>query len=205
MKMRHQIWLLALGAVLLIGAAFFVRIRVSPPPPSLDDETLWNLAVEHAGLGDSKRALQIAMQIRNPDTREIALQSVADTLVECGDYQSALDVIRSLPDPYLRILYFANIVRSGKLTKPEAENLVKEAERNARRMKNERQKKFAWAAVCRMLIQLGEVERAWEVAQNLPETQMRYRLWGELAVLFAKRGDVDRALEIAAQLPDKWQ
>ncbi|MEZ8220578.1 hypothetical protein GG496_000745 [Candidatus Fervidibacteria bacterium JGI MDM2 JNZ-1-D12] len=203
--MRQQIWLLVLGGIVLVGVTLFVRIRTTPPIPSADDETLWGMALEHAKLGDAEHALQIAMRICNPDTRETALQSVADTFLERGDCKNALRVIRSLSDPYLRILYFSNIVESGKLQKPDSESLIREAERDARRIRNERQSKFAWFSICRMWMKLGEIERAWELAQNLPKTQLRHGLWGELAVLFAQKGDVERALEIAAQLPDKWQ
>ncbi len=203
--MRRQFWFLVLGGIVLVGVALFVRIRTTPPIPSADDETLWGMALEHAKLGDAEHALQIAMRICNPDTRETALQSVADTFFERGDCENALRVIRSLSDPYLRILYFSNIVESGKLQKPDSESLIREAERDARRIRNERQSKFAWFSICRMWMKLGEIERAWELAQNLPKTQLRHGLWGELAVLFAQKGDVERALEIAAQLPDKWQ
>ncbi|MCS7265594.1 MAG: hypothetical protein NZ805_12260 [Armatimonadetes bacterium] len=203
--MRYQTWLLFFSGILLIGAALFVRIRTVPPKPSLDDETLWNLAFEQAQLGDAERALQIAMEIREPDNREIALQSIADIFVERRDYSNVLRIVRFLPDPYLRILYFANIVHSGNLPKDEAERLIKEAEQNAMQMKFDRQRKFAWLAVCRMWMKIGEIERAWQVAQNLPETQLRHRICGELAVLFAQQGDVERALKIAAQLPDRWE
>ncbi|MFN4180372.1 MAG: tetratricopeptide repeat protein, partial [Armatimonadota bacterium] len=203
--MRVQTLALLFGGVVLIGAAFLIRFQFVPPIPSADDETLWGVAIEHARFGDAEQALYLANRIRNPDTREVALQSVADILIERSDFQSALRIVRSLPDPYLRILYFSNFVQSGKLPKSEIDQIVKEAERDAKRLKNEHQKKFAWLSVCRMWMKLGDVERAWEVAQNLPKTQMRHSLWGELAVTFAQKGDVKRALKIAAQLPDRWQ
>ncbi len=203
--MRRQIWLLVFSSFLLIGVALFVRIRTVPPTPSVDDETLWRMAIEYAQFGHSKQALQTAMYIRNPDTRETALQCVADAFLEGGDYQNAFLAVRSLADPYLRILYFNNIVQSGKLSKPASESLVKEAERNARWVGNEWQRKFAWAAICQMWMKLGEVERAWDIAQRIPESSIRHVLWGELAVIFAQKGDFGRALKIAAQLPDRWQ
>ncbi len=203
--MRVQTLALLFSAVFLIGAAFLIRVQFVPPTPSADDETLWGVAIEHARFGDAEQAIHIANRIRSPDTREVALQSVADTLIERGDFQGALKVVRSLPDPYSRILYFSNFVQLGKLPKSELNQIVKEAEQNAKQLRNEHQKKFAWLSVCRMWLKLDEVERAWDIAQRIPESQIRHSLWGELAVIFAQKGDVKRALKIAAQLPDRWQ
>ena len=55
-----------------------------------------------------------------------------------------------------------------------------------------------------MWMNLGEIERAWGIAQQIEKSQRRHALMGEFAVLFAKQGDVQRALSIASQLPDKW-
>ncbi|MFN3422737.1 MAG: hypothetical protein ACK40X_13555, partial [Armatimonadota bacterium] len=203
--MRIQTLALLFGAVCLVVAAFLTRVQFVPPTPSADDETLWGMAIEHARFGDAEQAFYLANRIRNPDTREVALQSVADILIEHGNFRSALQVVRSLSDPYSRILYFSNFVQSGKLPESEASQIVKEAERNAKRLKNEHQKKFAWLSVCRMWMKLGEVERAWDIAQRIPKSPTRHALWGELAVIFAQKGDFERALEIAAQLPDRWQ
>ncbi len=203
--MRQQFAVLLLGAVLLVGAAMFVRIRTVPPQPSVDDETLWGMALEQAKLGYAQQAIQIANRIYDPDTRETALQGVADALIERGDFQNAIRAIRSLTDPYSRILYFSSLVRAGKLPERELEKLAEEAERDARKVRSKTQSKFAWGAICRMWIQLGEVERAWEAAQKLTESQFRHGLWGEIAVLFAQRGEIEKALKIAAQLPDKWE
>ena len=202
--MKRRLLILTVASLLAIAAATFVRVNFFRPSPPLDDETLWSKAMEHAQLGESVRALQIAQQIRDPDTRETALQCVIDALIERGDYQVALQAIRFLPDPYLRILSLAKITQSGKLQGHELEALAKETEQNARQVKNPYQRKFALETVCRMWMNLGEIERAWKLVQQIEKSQRRYALMGEFAVLFAKQGDVQRALSIASQLPDEW-
>ncbi len=202
--MKRRLLILTVASLLAIAAATFVRVNFPQPSPTLDDETLWGKALEHAQLGESLRALQIVRQIRDPDTRETALQCVIDALIERGDFQIALQAIRSLPDPYLRILSLAKIVRSGKLLGHELKVLAEEAEQNAKQVRNPYQRKFALETVCRMWMDLGEIERAWELAQQIEKSQRLHALMGEFAVLFAKKGDVQRALSIASQLPDKW-
>jgi tetratricopeptide (TPR) repeat protein len=132
------------------------------------------------------------------------LQCVIDALIERGDFQIALQAIRSLPDPYLRILSLAQIAQSGKLLGHELKALAEEAEQNAKQVRNPYQRKFALETVCRIWMDLGEIERAWELAQKIEKSQRLHALMGEFAVLFAKQGDVQRALSIASQLPDKW-
>lgn len=202
--MKRRLLILLVVSLLAIAAATFVRVNFFQPSPTLDDETLWVKAMEHAQLGESLRALQIVHQIRDPDIRETALQCVIDALIERGDYQVALQAIRSLSDPYLRILSLAKIAQSGKLLGHELEALAMEAEQNAKQVKNPYQRKFALEMVCRMWMNLGEIERAWKIAQQIEKSQRRHALMGEFAVLFAKQGDVQRALSIASQLPDKW-
>ena len=203
-KMRRRLLILTVASFLAIAAATFVRVNFFQPSPTLDDETLWSKALEHAQLGESVRALQIVRQIRDPDTREAALQCVIDALIERGDFQIAFQAIRSLPDPYLRILSLAQIAQSGKLLGHELKALAEEAEQNAKQVRNPYQRKFALETVCRIWMDLGEIERAWELAQKIKKSQRLHALMGEFAVLFAKQGDVQRALSIASQLPDKW-
>jgi hypothetical protein len=108
-KMRRRLLILTVASFLAIAAATFVRVSFFQPSPTSDDETLWGKALEHAQLGESVRALQIVRQIRDPGTREAALQCVIDALIERGDFQIALQAIRSIPDHYLRILSIAQI------------------------------------------------------------------------------------------------
>ena len=107
--MKRRLLILTVASLLAIAAATFVRVNFFQPSPTLDDETLWGKAMEHAQLGESLRALQIVHQIRDPDIRETALQCVIDALIERGEFQIALQAIRSLPDPYLRILSLAKL------------------------------------------------------------------------------------------------
>jgi len=202
--MKRRLLILLVASLLAIAAATFVRVNFFQPNATLDDETLWGRAMEHAQLGESVRALQIAQQIRDPDTRETALQCIIDALIERGDFQVAIQAIHSLPDPYLRILSLAKIAQAGKLLGHELKALAREAERNAKQVRNPYQRKFALETVCRMWMNLGEIERAWKLAQQIEKSQRLHALMGEFAVLFAKQGNIQRALSIASQLPDKW-
>jgi ankyrin repeat protein len=182
-------------------------IAYSMEPEVFKAATLGDIAAVLAEMGNTKKANEVLEQALD-SARSIkrfkgsCLYSIAKASAKAGNFNQAVDIAQSIKDEYWKAETFKDIVATSQAGKfKEAEEVLKQAN-DAYLMLLDNEEWEEWPApmkvnIVTMLLEVGNIDQALEVANSINMLQFKILSLGWVATAMAKAGDVDQALNIA--------